>query len=234
MRLSHRYRFIFFSNPKTGSESVRLLLDAYSDIKGVPYLQRTPANPFYSHITPRETRDIFETYGWDFESYFKLTFVRNPWARLVSLYEMIYGNKSASVIDGVVNFGARLFSTEPRHPSTAGFCSWLRTVKSNGVGAGGAEHERWRRYGSYGIDAYVSDENGKWLVDKVIRLEDIARDLIPVLEQIGLPEAGRLTIPRINVRRHADYKRYYDDGSIAWVAENYRDDIARFDYRFGD
>ncbi len=54
MRISHRHRFVFFSNPKTGSESVRSLLDPYSDICGVPMWEMTAENPFYSHISPRE------------------------------------------------------------------------------------------------------------------------------------------------------------------------------------
>ena len=90
MRISHRYRFIFFANPKTGSSSVRHFLNSYTDVMPVrDYRERTADNPFYPHITPKETRRLFEDYGWDFYGYTKFVFVRNPWDRLVSLYEHI-------------------------------------------------------------------------------------------------------------------------------------------------
>ena len=90
MRISHRYKFIFFANPKTGSSSVRTFLAPYSDVLSVKnhhYISED--NPFYPHMTPAEARPFFEQFGWPFNDYYKFVFVRNPWARLVSAYEHI-------------------------------------------------------------------------------------------------------------------------------------------------
>src|SRR5690606_27928408 len=118
MQISHRYKFIFFSFPKTGSESVRELLDPYSDIRGIPYWNISEENPFYSHISPAEVKAIFQKNGWDYDEYFKFTFVRNPWARLVSLYNMIYFTKPAD------SFYSKLKTVllKPKPPS---FRDWL-------------------------------------------------------------------------------------------------------------
>ncbi|MEX0853104.1 MAG: hypothetical protein WD036_07465 [Bauldia sp.] len=52
MRISHRYRFIFFANSKTGSESVRAWLNPFSDIRGVSSAKAAPADPFSAHMRP--------------------------------------------------------------------------------------------------------------------------------------------------------------------------------------
>ena len=232
MRISHRHKFIFFSNPKTGSESVRKLLDPYADIRGVPFWETSPAMPFYAHISPREVRDLFVQRGWDYDSYFKFTFIRNPWARLVSLYEMIYGAKKRKkgVVASVSGF---LRNLRGHHPSPAGFRKWIKTVRPDGVGGGGPANQRWQRYGTYSILAYAGDDGGGMLVDKVIRLEDITNELIPLLERIGVPNAGSLAIPRVNVRKHSPYIAYYDDECADLVRRNYAYDIETFGYRFG-
>ena len=90
MRISHKNKFIFFSNPKTGSESLREMLNPHSEIFDVPYKNTNSENPFYSHISPVEVQQIFFEKGLDFDSYYKIVCTRNPFNRLVSLYEMIY------------------------------------------------------------------------------------------------------------------------------------------------
>ena len=212
MRISHRHRFVFFASPKTGSSSVRRLLDPYTDVFPVlNYGLVTSENPFYPHMTPRETRDLFRRFGWDFEGYRKFTFVRSPWSRLVSLYEHIRR--------GV--------------PDLEPFSSWLETVSPEGAGGGGALEQRWRRYGAYSLDSYVSDEGGAWLVDRVIRLEDIDRELLPYLAELGLPISQGERILHRNDGGITDYTSYYTDESIRLVERLYREDIERFGYRFG-
>lgn len=86
MRISHTYKFIFFANPRTGSTTVRDVLDEYSDILSVHITEASAKFPFYHHITPLELKAIFMDRGWDWYSYRKFCFVRNPYDRVVSLY----------------------------------------------------------------------------------------------------------------------------------------------------
>ena len=91
MRISHQYKFILFCNPKTGSESFREMLDPYSDLRVNNNVREQGENlPFYTHISPLETKEIFNELGWEYDSYLKIICTRNPFNRLVSLYEMIY------------------------------------------------------------------------------------------------------------------------------------------------
>ena len=212
MRISHKYKFIFFANPKTGSSSVRQFLNPYTDQHPVlNYLQRTVENPFYPHIRPEETRAIFQELNWDFYSYQRFVFTRNPWARLVSLYEHVMRN----------------VKNPPAFPE------WLYTIKPNGIGGGGEDHQRWRKYGAYSIEHYIKDKTGNILVDKVLRLEDIQSTLRPYLSGLGLPKLDEIKLNHSNKRKNKEhYSQYYNTKAVEWVAEHYKYDIVNFNYTF--
>lgn len=214
MRISHKYKFIFFANPKTGSSSVRQFLNPYSDVQPVKnYLERTATNPFYPHITPQETRALFKDLGWDFYSYNKFVFVRNPWARLVSLYEHVMRNPD-------------------NHME---FTEWLYTIQPYGKGGGGEDWQRWRKYGAYSIEHYIKDDAGNILVDKVIRLEDIQKELRPFLAALGLPDVENGRLNHSNKRKKKrHYARYYNEETREYVRELYQYDIINYGYAFDE
>ena len=60
MRISHRHRFVFFASPKTGSRSVRKLLDTHAEIHGRPADEVNADFPFYNHMRPLELRAVFD------------------------------------------------------------------------------------------------------------------------------------------------------------------------------
>lgn len=212
MRISHKYKFIFFANPKTGSSSVRQFLNPYTDVQPVlNYLKRTSENPFYPHITPQETRALFKDFDWDFNSYNKFVFVRNPWARLVSLYEHVMRN--------------------PKNKMD--FTPWLYSISPNDKGGGGDEWQRWRKYGAYSIEHYIKDDQGNILVDKVIRLEDIQKELRPFLKAMGLPNVKGAKIKHNNKRKKStSYMKYYNEETQEYVNKLYRYDIVNYGYSF--
>ncbi len=232
MRISTQYKFIFFSNPKTGSESVRKMLDEYSDIKD----NKADRNsPFTSHMPPREAKVLFEERNWPYDEYFKFVFVRNPWAKMVSLYQMLYSGKPTKMLvtgtlgdqlkDRLKKFKQRYLTKKPT------FHEWLHSINTQPLNQ---NSEDWLRYGTYSLDKYATDEQGNMLVDKIIRLEDINRDLLPTLVQIGIPNAESLVIEEINRRKYNSYTTYYDEATIKLVGERFRYDIEKFDYRFGE
>ncbi|MEL7251462.1 MAG: sulfotransferase family 2 domain-containing protein [Bacteroidota bacterium] len=212
MRISHQYQFIFFANPKTASSSVRQFLNPYTDVQPVlNYLKRTPENPFYPHITPGETKPLFEAFDWDFNSYNKFVFVRNPWARLVSLYEHINRSNSFDIA----------------------FKDWLYTIEPYGKGGGGEDFQRWRKYGAYSIEHFIKDKEGNILVDKVLRMEDIQNELRPFLAAMGLSDVHRAVLNHSNKRKSTRaYTKYYDGTTKAYVAERFRYDIVNYGYTF--
>jgi len=163
-----------------------------------------------------EARQCFEDFGWDFNGYTRFVFVRNPWARLVSLYEMIKKD-------------TRRWSRCP------GFEQWLSQVKPYGPGGGGKDWKRWQKYGTYSLDHFAGDADGCLLVDKVIRLEDIDEELLPFLKALKLPDVDEKLVPHTNKSRGGNhYVEYYTDETVQRVRDMYEYDISQFGYEFGD
>ena len=212
MRISHKNKFIFFAFPKTGSSSVRSYLDPYSDFFPVKnYADRTPKNMFYPHIRPLEATKLFELYGWAFSDYHNFICVRNPWARVVSLFEHV---------SRIKNFGTD-------------FPTWLMSIHSNDKGPKNVNLAPWRRYGAWSIEPFIADEAGRSLVKNIFKIENIDNELPDWLQSIGVKVECSRSIPKINVGRyHNDYHQYYSSKTVEYVARLYSFEIERFGYQF--
>ena len=164
--------------------------------------------PFHPHIRPIEARAVFTDLGWDFDSYYRFTFVRNPWKRLASLYEMIL----------------RL-DRNYRKP----FDYWVRHSCVDGDGGG---KQTWRRYGTYSLKNFAGDRRGRLLVNDVFRLEDI--DGVPAtLRDRGIPLPPDAKVPLVNRSpNNAPHRERYTPELIQLVADRYADEIAQFRYEF--
>jgi len=221
MRISHQHRFVFFASPKTGSRSVRKLLDDHAEIHGRSADELTTDFPFYNHMRPVELRDVFDERGWEFDHYFKFVMVRNPWSKMVSLYEMFSFREGGQV--------SRLRRRATRHE---GFRSWVRTLDPTTPPEVGPGWDRSViRVGALSHLGFAGDEGGRPLVDEVVKLEEIEKDLPPVLERLGLPPPRR--VPQTGRGRYrGSYRTYYDDASRELIGRLYEEDIERFGYTF--
>jgi hypothetical protein len=210
MRISHRHKFVFFSSPKTGSESIRNLLDPLSDVRDVTISQTTPSFPFHSHMRPVEMRAAFVRLGWRYNDYYSFVFVRNPWTRLLSLHQ--YALKAGVPLPA--------------------FAEWVKSTAADGNGGGGPKALPWLRYGTYSIDAFAGDGNGNLLVSEVFRLEDMAQ--VPGrLRLRGIPLPADAAAPWINrTKESASLDAYYTPELRNLVAERYAKEIERFGYSY--
>lgn len=183
------HRCIFFHVPKTGGLSVSEALFG---------------NHAAGHLDVRTARLIFG--AWRVRTYFKFTFVRNPWDRLVSAYHYLRrGHPMSKIVDVVGSMEFTDFvKTRLRDPLVAADVH-LRPQAS-----------------------FLLDETGRLTVDFVGRFESLEADFSTVARRLGLER----TLPHRNTSAHADYRRYYDEESRAIVADFYRQDIELFGYRF--
>ena len=161
MIVSHKHRFIFFSNPKTGSESVRSLLEGFQEVEVIPFRIHKSESVFYPHMSPLEAKKAFRERGWDFNDYFKFVFTRNPYARLPSIYEMIKRSRDSKTELGLKRRVMLTLSRPKPYKGKLEFKYWLETIETSAKGGGGLDSDRWRKYGTYTLNSYVSDKIGR-------------------------------------------------------------------------
>ncbi|WP_422035947.1 sulfotransferase family 2 domain-containing protein [Reyranella sp.] len=210
MIISHRHRLIYFSIPKTGSEAVRRYLSPISEVEIVRFARRTPKKPFYSHMRPCEAQQTFAELGWEFGDYSKIATVRNPWARLASLFAMMERQKQRRFHG---NFSAWLSTLEPTRPQDP------------------TRSEKWWCHGSMTIEAFMAVP-GDNCAYRAFRLEDGLERLSSYLESSGVATLGK-TVEAVNgAPEPYDYRDYYTARDRALVAELYASEIERFEYQF--
>jgi len=212
---------IFIAIPKTGSTAIRSQL-------------KQPGTAFIpnSHLSILQVREALYVYylknalgcnigfptksipsdqeirakaDMEFNSFFKFSAVRNPWARAVSLY---YRHDGTELRDKI-SFGE--FCTQHKYASDT--CHHPTLHKNQ-------------------LD-WLTDENGKILMDYVYKLEN----LNSAVDEINKLTKGRLSLKsrRENINpdsRAKNYRDMYTDRTKKLIAKAFEKDIDHFKYTF--
>ncbi len=143
--------------------------------------------------------EISECFPGVWDDYFTFGFVRNPWSWQVSLYSFMLQNEN------------HWFHEE--------------TKAMNGF----EEYIEWRvREGRVLQTSFFCDEDGKFIVDYIGRLENIRSHFRRVCDHLGVDAE----LPHKNESSHADYRQYYNSRTRELIAEHFSEDIDRFGYTF--
>ncbi len=205
--------------PRTGSTTVRSVLDRYSDIKSVHITQTTRQFPFYHHIPARELKSIFDQRGWDWFAYRRFCVVRNPFDRVVSLYhhyQKINADRGKSrtsprnflkylyfKVRPEITFAEYVMKLNPQDPLTVS------------------------------LKEFICDESGEFLVDDVLTFEHLDSLLPAYLQQMNI-SITKEEIPVLNSSTGREpYTLYYTREAREKVESLYAYEIQRFSYTFG-
>ena len=156
----------------------------------------------FRHPPAREIKKAFAEKGRDFDEYIKIISVRNPWARIVSLYSY-----HKSKWDKISSFSKYVKEYVPR---------WQ---------AGVLRSPRWN------TREMIHDYDGASLVDYVVRLENLKEDLSPIIEK-HFPDFYINYNIRKNSTEHDHYSTYYNEHTKSIVADLYHYDIEKWGYKF--
>ena len=213
MPVSRALGCIFVHIPRTGGTSIEAALGMHGDWRvenketmfgqiASPELKRRIASTaFLQHATASELRDLLPE---EFGKYFRFTFVRNPWDRMVSVYCRMDPHMQASAESTGLRFAGISFDEFVE-----------RT-------------ENFRHAHLDAQDRFVFDAAGDCLVDFIGRYERLAEDFAAVCARLGMTA----NLPHRNASTRVAYRQYYNDITRKIVECHYGADIEKFGYQF--
>jgi hypothetical protein len=214
---------LFVHIPKTGGQSIE---SVFLQRAGLTWEQReamllkknhdpTMGPPRLAHLFAVEYVKLGYITAEQFNRFFKFSFVRNPWHRLVSEY--LYRKYPYSFKD----FVFKHFPTSINDDYTKGFDGYRHVIPQY---------------------KFLYDEQENLLVDFVGKFEQITEDFAKVTQiltgqPLKLPHRNQSKISYFNslykqVKPQLSYVDYYDNETREFVAALYEKDIQLFNYQF--
>lgn len=196
-----RRRLIFVHIQKTGGSAINLAFGQ-------------PQNPPEKHRDATELRALYGEAAWS--QSFKFSIVRNPWDRLVSWWTMIDSMRAHVAAGGAASGFIRYVLQNA--------LSFEQFIGLDGEIADADGRKRVLRPQL----SYITDAEGRLMVDHVGRFERLGAEVAVVAALRGKP----VTLRRINASQHGPYHEAYTPSMRDRVGEAFAADIAAFGYRF--
>lgn len=248
MIISRSKKFIYLSNPKCGSSTVRGYMLPHTQISLESMRSNATEenyqnvgkliNPETLHICAHHLKKSFdialqnadqneEAISW--EDYYKFGTIRNPFRRMVSWYFFVQPDKNfQTVLDRNTEEGYDVDSAFEPH-----FNEYVEHLQDN-------SDKALPPYSFF----YTDWDTGELLVDDVFKIETIDENFQSTIKEkldIDLPSPLPRLLPNFtkkeeesyNVRFKGDPYELYNDNSIAYIEDHFSSDIEAFNYEFG-
>lgn len=206
MLLSHQYNFIFIHVYKVAGTSIKNILKKYTlppyELPITKELQKEGRLPCGNNYRGHiKAKEVRSHLGDEtFKRFFKFAFVRNPWDWQVSLYEFMLQYSGHWQHDLIKNM------------------------------AGFEEYIEWRVSKQRVLQkAFITDPQGKIIVDFVGRYENLQADFQKICAQL---EIAQEVLPHLNKSDRLDYREYYNKRTKNLIFEHFQEDIKLFGYDF--
>jgi hypothetical protein len=155
-----------------------------------------------------------------------MSFVRNPYSRLVSMYEYQYAK--AQLLVSTYKPGTNMSDSLLDHLRLIALCKrgfeyWVKCVCTDSP-------EIYSIYDGNPNQISVSSWFNGTIPDVVVKTESLNTDFYKVRDVIA---PGNTTpLPWDNVTQHRPYRDYYNDETKKLVAMKFKDDLDNFNYDF--
>jgi len=218
--VSRRYRYVYIDNPKTGCTSLKSAM-AELELRGSessldplnPEVIHYDASPLKSFVPifPNPTISNLAAKGYRF-----VTFVRNPYQRLLSCYLNKFDSNATTD-----NPQARRM---PNGAVPSNFSEFIEAVVDQ------TDHDmdpHWR-------SQTINIQFGRILYTHIGRFENYALDYKATFEKLGIPDTDIPQLRHLNKTEAGRSKLndFYDEKSQRTVYARYRDDFLNFGYPY--
>jgi len=233
MPLSKQYKTIFVHIPKTAGTSIELALGLHGDktFIGVNRYwdqQGQKENLFggkYQHLTIREIKKILPSNVYS--NFFRFTFTRNPWDRLVSHLAWKDGKWAKQEPLSKDYFEQNLFHFYERYQWNKRLIQRMRRwYKASSIYQGNLA--LWEHQHLTPQYCYTHNWLGKTELNYIGKFEKLEENWKIVCRHLK----SDLPLKRRMVSTHEDYRTYYSKRTKRIVEEIYQKDIRMFSYEF--
>lgn len=200
MIISHRLKYVFIHIPKTGGTSIRHILthnnkfscDVAAHWHGITEEQFEAfprvSRELKTHCGVKRAKEYFDENNLDWDSYFKFSFMRNPYDLNVSNYHYLH--------QVIAKKEKPTESEEKTHKNSSSFADYVNDL------------ERSKR----GRQANFICDEGEVKVDFIGKLETMELDWKRIVDTI-LPKEliteKEYKIPYLNKTKHKHFSEYY-------------------------
>lgn len=228
MVIAHYQKFIFIPIQKTGSTSIRKTLNKnYNCVTGSPdnlslIYNHTSACRLKLYFEEQKNKPFTQHDHWNWEEYFKFTFVRNPYARLVSQYN--YFCKIGNNPHTIKGKNGRDFTYPSEYYN---LCKDI-SKKSFKDFVNNDQNTFDVPYSWFCLDEFDfvgKTENMQTDFDKVVELAN---------KNCTNAFVKNISIPHYNKSTKKHYSSYYDSKTKKIAEKYYGEDIELFGYGFGE
>lgn len=202
---------LFFHIPKTAGISIS---SSISKTNVIEILRRSilneldkdkyllPYPDFSYHVTPKDLSQITQNYSIKLCYDLSFAVVRNPWGRIVSMYNFAYQKDMFRFYNQ-----KKLTFLE--------FCEFLFENKNNDKMLPALSQTSWTH-------SVIE-------INRILRFEELSKNWNEFVEdyKLKLPE-----LPYLNASKKVDYKSYYDSHTKNLIGQTFEEDIDTFKYVF--
>ncbi len=192
-------KYVYFALPKIASTSLK---KAFKDCGG-------------KGISKKDKQRILEN-----KNFFKFSFVRNPYDRLVSCWKNKVQNPQVRE-----TIGHGMYKGFYKYEKIYGGMPFKEFIKVISKIPDEKSDPHFRSQYKF-----LTNNEGKLLTEFIGKFENLEKGYEKICEIMGIKNPPKLKHERKSKRKN--YREYYDEETKKLVAERYKKDLELFDYRF--
>jgi len=197
---------LFFNSPVKNGENSDFVFIHIAKTGGTSVVHVT-GRAFRKHLTVKEVIRYIGKKKWD--SVYKFTVVRNPWAKVVSQYKFRTKTNKSKMKENPISFKDWVIKVFKENDDFYYKCRPLLF----------APQVFW-----------LKNYDGIIDVDNIIRFENLNEEFSEVAKHIGIDS----DLPHLNSTKRSKYTDYYDEETKKIVADWFWEDIKTFGYTFNE